>query len=94
MRGQFVFPATTLGWIGFVGAAVSYGFAMISFFVAMSIVGPVRVSLLSYTEPVITAGLGVVVLGEPLSAVQIAGVALVIVALIGSTLVRSLGAVA
>jgi drug/metabolite transporter (DMT)-like permease len=94
VRGQFVFPATTLGWIGFVGAAVSYGFAMISFFVAMSIVGPVRVSLLSYTEPVITAGLGVVVLGEPLSAVQIAGIALVIVALIGATLVRNLGAVA
>ena len=60
----------------------------------MSIVGPVRVSLLSYTEPVITAGLGVVVLGEPLSAAKIAGIALVIVALIGATLVRNLGAVA
>jgi drug/metabolite transporter (DMT)-like permease len=57
----------------------------------MSIVGPVRVSLLSYTEPVITAGLGVIVLGEPLSAVQIIGIALVIVALIGATLVRNLG---
>jgi len=34
---------------------------------------------------------GVIVLGEPLSAVQIIGIALVIVALIGATLVRNLG---
>jgi drug/metabolite transporter (DMT)-like permease len=94
VRGQFVFPATTLGWVGFVGAAVSYGFAMIAFFIAMSIVGPVRASLLAYTEPVISAGLGVVVLGEPLSAVQVAGIALMVVALIGATLMRSRGAAA
>jgi drug/metabolite transporter (DMT)-like permease len=94
VRGQFVFPVTTLGWIGFVGAAVSYGFAMIAFYIAMSMVGPVRASLLSYTEPVISAGLGVVVLGEPLSAIQVAGIALVVVALVGATLVRSRGAAA
>ncbi len=93
VRGQFVLPATTVGWIGFISAAVLYGFAMISFFVAMSMVGPVRASLLSYTEPVVAAALGVIVLGEPLSAVQIMGIALVIVALIGATLVRNLGAV-
>jgi drug/metabolite transporter (DMT)-like permease len=93
VRGQFVLPATTVGWIGFVGAAVFYGFAMISFFIAMSMVGPVRASLLSYTEPVIAAGLGVIVLGEPLSAVQVVGIALVIVALVGATLVRNFGAV-
>ncbi len=92
VRGQFVLPATTVGWIGFVGAAVFYGFAMISFFIAMSMIGPVRVSLLSYTEPVVAAGLGVIVLGEPLSAIQVVGIALVIVALIGATLVRNRGA--
>jgi hypothetical protein len=37
---------------------------------------------------VISAGLGVVVLGQALTVVQIAGIALVIVALIGATLSR------
>ena len=87
-RGEFVLPQTGLGWIGFVGAAVFYAFAMIAFFIAISMIGPVPVSLLSYAEPVITAGLGVIVLGETLTLVQIAGIALVIVALIGATFRR------
>jgi len=84
-RGEFQFPATNTGWIGFAGAALSYGFAMIGFFVAVSMIGPVRASLLSYIEPVVTAGLSVVVLGEALTAVQTAGIALVVVALIAAT---------
>jgi DME family drug/metabolite transporter len=87
-RGEFVLPQTGLGWIGFVGAAVFYAFAMIAFFIAISMIGPVPVSLLSYAEPVATAGLGVIVLGETLTLVQIAGIALVIVALIGATFRR------
>ncbi len=87
-RSEFVLPQTGLGWIGFVGAAVFYAFAMIAFFIAISMIGPVPVSLLSYAEPVITAGLGVIVLGETLTLVQIAGIALVIVALIGATFRR------
>ncbi len=51
-------------------------------------IGPVPVSLLSYAEPVITAGLSVIVLGEALTLVQVAGIALVIVALIGATVRR------
>jgi probable blue pigment (indigoidine) exporter len=85
-HGAFVLPQTGLGWIGFVGAAAFYAFAMIAFFIAMSMIGPVRVSLLSYAEPVIAAGLGVTLLGEALAPAQIAGIALVITALVGATL--------
>jgi len=46
---------------------------------------PVRASLLSFIEPIIAAGFGVILLGEPLTVVQIAGVALVIIVLIGAT---------
>lgn len=52
-RGELLFPHTTPGWIGFVGAAVLYGFAMISFYVAVSMIGPVRASLLSFIEPIV-----------------------------------------
>ena len=48
-------------------------------------IGPVRTSLLSFGDAVISAGLGVVVLGQALTLVQIAGIGLVILALIGAT---------
>ena len=85
-QNQSVLPQTGLGWVGFVGAAVFYAFAMIAFFIAISMIGPIRVSLLSYAEPVIAAGLGVTLLGEALAPVQIAGIALVVTALVGATL--------
>jgi len=85
-HGEVVLPQTGLGWVGFVGAAAFYAFAMIAFFIAISMIGPVRVSLLSYAEPVIAAGLGVTLLGEALAPVQIAGIALVVTALVGATL--------
>jgi drug/metabolite transporter (DMT)-like permease len=85
-HGEFVLPQTGLGWIGFVGAAVFYAFAMIAFFIAISMIGPVRVSLLSYAEPVIAAGLGVTLLGETLAPAQVVGIALVVTALVGATL--------
>lgn len=87
-RGEFMLPQTGSGWIGFLSVAVFFGFAMISFFVAMPMIGPVRVSLLSYAEPVVAAGLGRVLLGEGLAAVQIAGIVLVIGALVGVTAQR------
>ncbi len=85
VSGDFTLPQTPSGWIGFLAASGLYGFAMIAFFIAISIIGPVRSSLLSYADAVISAGLGVVVLGQALTLIQISGIALVIVALIGAT---------
>jgi drug/metabolite transporter (DMT)-like permease len=83
--GDFALPQTSSGWIGFVASSAVYGFAMIAFFIAVSMIGPVRASLLSYADAVISAGLGVVVLGQALTMVQVAGIALVIIALVGAT---------
>jgi drug/metabolite transporter (DMT)-like permease len=83
--GKLRFPDTVPGWIGFAGAAALYGFALIAFYIAVSMIGPVRASLLSFIEPVIAAGLGVILLGEPLTGLQITGVALVIIALMSAT---------
>ena len=82
---EFALPQTASGWIGFGAAAALYGFAMIAFFIAISMIGPVRTSLFSYADAVISAGLGVVVLGQALTLVQIAGIALVVLALVGAT---------
>ena len=87
-KGNFAFPNTDSGWVGFVGAAALYAFAMIAIFIAVSVIGPVRSSLLSYAEPVVAAGFGVILLGEALTLIQIAGIALVIVSLVGATLWR------
>jgi drug/metabolite transporter (DMT)-like permease len=88
VSGDFALPHTASGWIGFGAAAAFYAFAMIAFFIAVAMIGPVRASLLSYADAVISAGLGVVVLGQALTLVQIAGIAVVIVALIGATRFR------
>ncbi len=92
VRGELLFPNTAPGWIGFAGAATFFGFALIAFYIAVSMIGPVSTSLLSFIEPIIAAAFGVILLREPLTIVQIAGIALVIVALIGATAPRLTGA--
>jgi inner membrane transporter RhtA len=84
--GGVVLPRTGLGWAGFAGTSVCYAFALIAFFISVSMIGPVRALVLSYAEPVAAAGLGVVLLGEGLGAAQIAGIALVVTALVAATL--------
>jgi drug/metabolite transporter (DMT)-like permease len=86
--GDFAFPQTGTGWIGFAAAAAFYGFAKITSFIAISMIGPVRASLFSYFDAVISAILGVVVLGQGLLSVQVAGIALVVIALLSATVQR------
>ena len=87
-RGDFAFPQTGAGWVSFGAAAAFYGFAIITFFIAISMIGPIRASLFSYSDAVISAILGVVVLGQALTLVQVAGITLVIIALISATVRR------
>jgi len=85
VSGDFALPQTASGWMGFAASSIIYGFAMITFFIAVSMIGPVRTSLLSYADAVISATLGVVVLGQALTVVQVAGIALVVIALVSAT---------
>ena len=86
--GDFALPQTHSGWTGFLASAAFYGFAMIAFFIALSMIGAVRVSLLSYADAVISAVLGVVVLGQALTLVQVSGIAVVLLTLVGTTLMK------
>jgi len=83
--GEFQLPQNTIGWVGFVGASGFYAFALIAAFMSIAMIGPMRSSLLSYVEPVTATGLGIALLGETLSPLQLTGIALVIVALVGAT---------
>ncbi|MBX9825470.1 MAG: DMT family transporter [Xanthobacteraceae bacterium] len=87
-HGDVALPDTTRGWIGFVAAMLFYAFAMIAFFIAVSMIGPARTSLLSYAEPIVSAGLGVAVLGEALTLMQIGGIILMVGALAAATLLK------
>ena len=86
LQNGFAWPGTTNGWLGFAAASLFYAFAMTAFFIAVATIGPVRSSLLCYAEPVVSAGLGVALLGETLTLTQIAGIALVVGALVWATL--------
>lgn len=90
LQGQFALPNTAKGWIGFMAAAFFYAFAMIAFFMSVSLIGPARCSLLCYVEPMVTAALGVVLLGEMLTISQIGGIVMVVVALTGARLMNQL----
>jgi len=83
--GELQLPQNNVGWVGFIGASGFYAFALIAGFMSIAMIGPMRSSLLSYVEPVTAAGLGIALLGETLSPLQLTGVALVITALVGAT---------
>ena len=63
------------GGLGFAAAAAFYGFAIITFFIAISMIGPLRASLFRI---LLSAVLGLVVLSQALTAIQFAGIALVL----------------
>jgi drug/metabolite transporter (DMT)-like permease len=88
LHGDLALPNTAQGWAGFAAAALFYAFAMIAFFIAISMIGPVRSSLLCFAEPIASAALGVALFGETLSFTQIGGIVLVIGALIWATLLK------
>jgi drug/metabolite transporter (DMT)-like permease len=88
VTGDFALPQSSLAWLGFIASSAIYAFAMIAFYIAVSMIGPVLSSILSYADAVISACLGVIVLDQALTPVQIAGIALVIVALVGATIQR------
>ena len=74
-----------VAWLGIVGS----GFAYLFFFRLLAVWSPTRVSLVTYLMQVVAVGLGVAVLGEPLTVGFIAG-AVLVVAGIAMVNVRSL----
>ena len=79
--GGFDPPAGLRGWIGLVGTPVCYSVGIIGFYVASATIGATRTSYYMNFEPIATIFLAAVILDQHLSAVPMAGAALVVAAL-------------
>ncbi len=76
-------PATGLGWAAVVGIAmVSTVLAILAFMSGLTRIGPTDAATLSVLEPVITALLAVLLLGESLGLAQLVGGALIVLAVL------------
>jgi len=80
--GNFALPQTTSGWVGFVGTQITFTFSIVSVFIVLSMIGPLRTSLTMNIEPVITVTLGYLILAQTLNAWQLLGFTLVIGAVV------------
>ncbi|MDH3738763.1 MAG: DMT family transporter [Alphaproteobacteria bacterium] len=80
--GEFALPDTTRGWWAFATGPLFYAFAIVTLFIAMSKLGPIRTSMTMNLEPVSSMVFGFLLLGQALDGLQIFGAALVIVAVL------------
>lgn len=79
VTGEFTLPGTAMAWfwIGAI-ALVSTVVAMTAFFAGLARTGPTTTAILSTSEPVTTAALATLVLGEVLTGTQLMGGMLVL----------------
>jgi drug/metabolite transporter (DMT)-like permease len=82
VSGDVVAPVGAFGWAALTATAIFYAAAIITVFIAMSMAGPVRTTLVMYAEPVGAVIFGWSLLGQALSTTQVIGVAMVVVALL------------
>lgn len=82
-RGHAAWPQAAVGWGAVAGLAlVCSVVAVLALLEGLARVGPVSASLLSTVEPLVAVGLGALLLGEHLSAVQLVGGALIVAAVV------------
>ena len=80
--GGFTWPETDAGWAGLVFTNIFYATAMIGYFVAISRVGAPMVATLSNLEPLVAITAALLLFGQTLAPLQLAGTAVVVGALI------------
>ena len=80
--GAWSLPTGMVGWLGLAGAGIGVTVGLVAFFAAFRFVGLVRATIISNAEPLFGVLFAATVLGERLSVVQWAGVALAVVALV------------
>lgn len=84
--GEFPLPQTAVGVAAFLGVGLFYAFSIITFFVAISMIGPIRNGIFMNFEPVTSVFLGIVLLGQALAPFQFLGAAIVIGAIVFAAL--------
>ena len=84
-----VLPVSARGWWAIAVVCTLYAIGLVCLFTSASRIGPLRTALMMNLEPVIAIALSMVVLGQGLSLLQLAGGALVIAGVIGAQLARA-----
>jgi drug/metabolite transporter (DMT)-like permease len=74
-------PHTALGWVAFVGIGFTTTTAILTLYVSTQRIGPFRTALYMNLEPLMTAVLSAVVLGDRMTPLQVVGGAVMIAAL-------------
>ena len=83
--GSFALPSAGLaGWGPLVGTILCFAVAFLAMFTGVKLIGALRTSMIMNLEPVATIVLAVLLLGERLTAQQLAGGALVIGAVLAT----------
>jgi len=81
VRGDFQFPQTSSGWVGFTGSSVFYTIGIITYFMSIPVIGAAKTTLFSYVEPIFTMVAAFLILGELLAPLQLVGALIVVGAL-------------
>ncbi|HVO16455.1 MAG TPA: DMT family transporter [Alphaproteobacteria bacterium] len=84
--GGPVWPNAPAGWGVFAGVLITGPLAQMCFYAALTFTGGARASIIMNGEPITTTTLALILLGETLAPVQIAGAALVVGAIFGVAL--------
>jgi drug/metabolite transporter (DMT)-like permease len=87
-QGDVRLPTTGEGWLGFGGVALSHTVGTLTFFGAIPLLGAVRAAMITNLEPVLGVLFAMLILGERLSLVQGAGIALVIASIFAMEMKR------
>jgi probable blue pigment (indigoidine) exporter len=74
-------PHTAMGWVSFIGIGLTTTVAFLTLYVSTQRIGPFRTALYMNLEPLITAVLSAILLGDRLTALQMTGGLVMIVAL-------------
>lgn len=75
-------PGTMVAWLAIGAIAFATVIAIAAFLIGIKHIGAAQASIVSTLEPVVTLGLGVALLGESVSATQLIGGTLVLIAVI------------
>ena len=80
--GAWAFPpADALSWSPLLAAALCSAAAFLAMFIGVRMIGASQTAMVMNTEPVLTIGLAILLLGETLSVNQVAGATIVIAAI-------------
>jgi drug/metabolite transporter (DMT)-like permease len=82
VEGEIALPKTNTGWISLIISHVFYAYAMIAFFISISLIGAGETTFYNNIEPIMAVGVGFLFLGQNLSVLQYVGILIVLTALL------------